>query len=60
MILTATLGPKLNARAFKAGADAILKSVSADRLLNRVPFVLATDRAGEAIGPSLDRRHPRL
>ena len=51
VILTATLDPQLNLRAFKAGAEAtILKASSADRILNMVKVVLSTDRTPEAKG----------
>ena len=42
-MLTATLDPRLNQKAFKAGAEAtIMKSVSAARLLNLLQVVLKT------------------
>ena len=51
IILTATLDPKLNERAFKAGAEVtILKASSADRILNMVKVVLTTERTSEAKG----------
>ena len=51
VILTATLDPQLNLRAFKAGAEAtILKASSAERILNMVKVVLTTDRTPEAKG----------
>ncbi len=51
VILTATLDPKLNQRAFQAGAEAtILKASSAERILNMVKVVLTTDRTPEAKG----------
>jgi CheY-like chemotaxis protein len=51
VILTATLDPKLNERAFKAGAEAtILKASSAQRILNMVTVVLSTERTPEAKG----------
>jgi two-component system alkaline phosphatase synthesis response regulator PhoP len=41
IVLTATQDPKLNERAFKAGADiTILKTVPADRLLNMLRVAL--------------------
>ncbi len=47
-MLTATLDPKLNQKAFQAGAEAtILKSMSAQRLLNMVQVILTTARATE-------------
>jgi len=54
LILTATLDPQLNLRAFKAGAEAtILKASSAERILNMVKVVLTTDRTAEAKGDGL-------
>lgn len=55
-MLTATLDPKLNQKAFQAGAEAtILKSMSGARLLNMLQVVLTTARAAEPLaGP--DRR----
>ncbi len=51
VILTATLDPQLNQKAFQAGAEAtILKASSADRILNMVRVVLTTDRTPEAKG----------
>ncbi len=51
VILTATLDPKLNEKAFKAGAEAtVLKASSADRILNMVKVVLSTDRTPQAKG----------
>ena len=52
-MLTATLDPKLNQKAFQAGAEAtILKSVSAQRLLNMLQVILTTERATEPMaGP---------
>jgi len=51
VILTATVDPKLNQRAFQAGAEAtVLKASSADRILNLVKAVLTTDRTPEAKG----------
>lgn len=51
VILTATLDPKVNERAFKAGAEAtILKASSAERILNMVKVVLTTERTPEAKG----------
>ncbi len=51
VILTATLDPKLNQKAFQAGAEAtILKASSAERILNMVRVVLTTDRTPEAKG----------
>ena len=51
VILTATLDPQLNQKAFKAGAEAtILKASSADRILNMVKVVLTTERTPEAKG----------
>ncbi len=48
VILTATLDPKLNERAFKAGAEAtVLKSMSTDRLLNMLQIVLTTERSAD-------------
>lgn len=48
VILTATLDPQLNQKAFQAGAEAtILKSMSAQRLLNMVQVILTTARATE-------------
>ncbi len=51
VILTATLDPKLNQRAFQAGAEAtILKASSAERILNMVKVILTTERTPEARG----------
>jgi CheY-like chemotaxis protein len=51
VILTATLDPKLNQKAFKAGAEAtILKASSADKILNMVKVVLTTERTAQAKG----------
>ena len=51
VILTATLDPLLNQKAFKAGAEAtILKASSAERILNMVKVVLTTERTPEAKG----------
>ena len=51
VILTATLDPQLNLRAFQAGAEAtILKASSAERILNMVKVILTTDRTPEAKG----------
>jgi CheY-like chemotaxis protein len=48
MILTATDDTKLNAKAFKAGADiTALKSVSGDRLVNMLKLALAGGRPSE-------------
>ena len=45
VILTATLDPKLNEKAFQAGAEAtVLKSMNTDRLLNLLHVVLTTER----------------
>ncbi len=59
-MLTATLGPKLNKKAFQAGAEAtILKSTTGARHLNMLQVVLTTARAAEpAAGP--DRRMATL
>lgn len=54
IILTATLDPQLNLKAFKAGAEAtILKASSAQRILNMVQVVLTTDRTVQAKGDGL-------
>lgn len=46
VILTATQDPKLNEKAFKAGAEAtVLKSTNTDRLLNLLKVILTTERA---------------
>lgn len=46
VILTATRDPKLNEKAFKAGAEAtVLKSTNTDRLLNLLKVILTTERA---------------
>lgn len=51
VILTATQDPKLNLRAFQAGAEAtILKASSAERIVNMVKVVLTTERTPEAKG----------
>lgn len=47
-MLTATLDPKLNQKAFQGGAEAtILKSLSAARLLNMLQVILTTEKAAE-------------
>ena len=61
VILTATPEPKLNQRAFQAGAEAtVLKSVSADRLLNMVHLVLTTERSAVGAEVAPDARHTIL
>lgn len=46
VILTATRDPKLNEKAFKAGAEAtVLKSTNTDRLPNLLKVILTTERA---------------
>ncbi len=51
LILTATLDPKLNEKAFRAGAEAtILKASSADRILNMVRVILTTERRPNVTG----------
>ena len=51
VILTATLDPKLNEKAFRAGAEVtMLKASSADRILTMVKVVLTTDRTPQARG----------
>lgn len=61
VILTATLDPKLNERAFKAGAEAtVLKSVSTDRLLNMLQIVLTTERSADPLNAGTARKYSIL
>jgi len=49
VILTATNNPKLNDRAFKAGADIVtLKILSTERLVNMIRVALARGKATPA------------
>ncbi len=60
MFLTATLDPKLNQRAFKAGGEAtVLKGLSAERLLNMLQIILTTPRAADQAAWGV-RRHSIL
>ncbi|MFQ5656553.1 MAG: PleD family two-component system response regulator [Candidatus Methylomirabilales bacterium] len=48
VILTASEDPKLNERAFQAGADAtVAKSMDADRCLNIIEVVLKTSKSSD-------------
>lgn len=61
VILTATLDPKLNERASKAGAEAtVLKSVSAERLLNMLQIALTMERSTDPTPGGPDRGHSIL
>ena len=49
VVLTATNNPKLNDRAFKAGADIVtLKILSTERLVNMIRVALARDKGSPA------------